>query len=304
MMITEYGADAYDNSNQREWQNDEQKDALESLALELRNWRDVVSGGIIFAFQDEWWKCGSPSDHDSCGSAFGGLPDGYANEEWWGIYSTAAGTNPQARTARGAVAPLTAFFGADVFQGSSTVSAEADLYATKYDPGHNVGAVDEIVTKYHSWTPGSGPDSHSIYNEVGLIRFPALSLSQCTDASVNILLTVKWISTSSVVLAYGPVTDNTWGELTTTWSSFPSFEPLTRRTLTVTSAETNLQVTLDVTDWWSLNSALSIWIQPDDTVAANSDQNLNFFSREASEWAQPELTVSCSYSWAADNWKL
>jgi hypothetical protein len=31
----------------------------------------------------------------------------------------------QARTARGAVAPLTAFFGADVFQGSSTVSAEA-----------------------------------------------------------------------------------------------------------------------------------------------------------------------------------
>ena len=24
MMITEYGADAYDNSNQREWQNDEQ----------------------------------------------------------------------------------------------------------------------------------------------------------------------------------------------------------------------------------------------------------------------------------------
>jgi hypothetical protein len=28
--------------------------------------------------------------------------------------------------------------------------------------------------------------------------------------------------------------------------SFPSFEPLTRRTLTVTSAETNLQVTLDV----------------------------------------------------------
>ena len=25
MMITEYGADAYDNSNQREWQNDEQR---------------------------------------------------------------------------------------------------------------------------------------------------------------------------------------------------------------------------------------------------------------------------------------
>ena len=37
-------------------------------------------------------------------------------------------------------------------------------------------------------------------------------------------------------------------------------------------------------------------------VAANSDENVNFFSREASEWARPDLTVSCSYSWSGDNW--
>ena len=42
--------------------------------------------------QDEWWKCGSPSDHDSCGSAFGGLPDGYANEVSHGLVSTVYGT--------------------------------------------------------------------------------------------------------------------------------------------------------------------------------------------------------------------
>jgi len=304
MMITEYGADAYDNTNQREWQNDEQTNALVSLTQELRNWRDVVAGGIIFAFQDEWWKCDAPSVHDSCGAAFGGLSDGYANEEWWGVYATEAGTNPQARVARGAVAPLAALFAADTFQGSSSISAEADLYATKYDPGHNVGAVDEIVTKYHSWTEGSGPDGHSIYNEVGLLRFPTSDLSQCNDAEATVLLTLKWISTDSVVLAYGPVSDNSWSELTTTWSSFPSYDPLNRRTLTVTSAETNQQVSLTVTDWWSVNSPLSIWIQPDDTVAANSDENVNFFSREASEWARPDLTVSCSYSWSGDNWYI
>ena len=37
-------------------------------------------------------------------------------------------------------------------------------------------------------------------------------------------------------------------------------------------------------------------------VAANSDENVNFFSREANEWARPDLTVSCSYSWSGDNW--
>jgi hypothetical protein len=42
--------------------------------------------------QDDWWKCGSPSDHDSCGSAFGGLPDGYANEVSHGLVSTVYGT--------------------------------------------------------------------------------------------------------------------------------------------------------------------------------------------------------------------
>lgn len=41
-----------------------------------------------------------------------------------------------------------------------------------------------------------------------------------------------------------------------------------------------------------------------DEVAANSDENLNFFSREASSWAQPQLVVSCSYSWSASNWRL
>lgn len=49
------------------------------------------------------------------------------------------------------------------------------------------------VTKYHSWSPGSGPKHHSApgtqgcrrfavtqdYNEVGLMRFPSLQLSEC-----------------------------------------------------------------------------------------------------------------------------
>lgn len=300
LMITEFGADAYDQTNGQEWATDEQGNALVSLSTELRDWRAVVAGGIVFAFQDEWWKCGAVSDHDVCGGYFGGLPDGFANEEWWGVYATGAGSNPQARPA---VAQLTALFGADVFEGSSSIGAEADLYALKSNPGHNVGAVDEIVTKYHSWDAGSGPDGQSVYNEVGLVRFPALTLSECSNGTATVLLTVKWISSSSLVLAYGPVADQSWPELSTTWDNFPSFDPYDRRTLTVTSDELNQAVSLSV-DWWSSGTALSMWLQPDDTVAANSDENLNFFSREASSWAQPQLVVSCSYSWSASNWYI
>lgn len=38
----------------------------------------------VFFIQDEWWKCDAPSVHDSCGAAFGGLSDGYANEVFKG----------------------------------------------------------------------------------------------------------------------------------------------------------------------------------------------------------------------------
>ena len=43
MMITEYGADAYDNTNQREWQNDEQNLGLQAGHWLLKFWPFFVS---------------------------------------------------------------------------------------------------------------------------------------------------------------------------------------------------------------------------------------------------------------------
>eukprot|EP00913_Durusdinium_trenchii_P024629 g23121.t1 len=227
--------------------------------------------------------------------------------DWVSIW----GRPGEARQARPAVAQLTALFGADVFEGSSSIGAEADLYALKSNPGHNVGAVDEIVTKYHSWDAGSGPDGQSVYNEVGLVRFPALTLSECSNGTATVLLTVKWISSSSLVLAYGPVADQSWPELSTTWDNFPSFEPLAEpssvylllftmfhlaKCMRPPNPGTLLWVMAPVyplvdlpgylqmlihphigkdfpdplRDWWSSGTALSMWLQPDDTVAANN----------------------------------
>jgi hypothetical protein len=61
------------------------------------------------AYSDEWWKgkhgqndaghlnCPEtdPSFHSTCGYSSASHPDGYANEEWWGVMRTVKnGNNP------------------------------------------------------------------------------------------------------------------------------------------------------------------------------------------------------------------
>jgi len=46
---------------------------------------DVCSGGIVFAWTDEWWKSGNVTQHDPGESANGAFPGGWGDEEWFGI---------------------------------------------------------------------------------------------------------------------------------------------------------------------------------------------------------------------------
>jgi len=102
LVITEYGIDAYDDENEDEYENigaPYQATYAESLWNEIVANSDVCSGGSIMAYSDEWWKgkhgqtdsnhpsCpeADPDFHSACGYANGTHPDGYANEEWWGI---------------------------------------------------------------------------------------------------------------------------------------------------------------------------------------------------------------------------
>ncbi len=41
-------------------------------------------GATFFEWSDEWWKAGTPSSHSTNGFYFS-MPDGYSNEEWYGI---------------------------------------------------------------------------------------------------------------------------------------------------------------------------------------------------------------------------
>ncbi len=96
MMVGEYGADAFNNTTMVEDQ-DSQSTATSTLTTQvMQHYSATVNdathpsiGGTIYTLSDEWWKDtskgASPSTHDNGGFANAIYPDGFANEEWWGI---------------------------------------------------------------------------------------------------------------------------------------------------------------------------------------------------------------------------
>ncbi|CAE8612337.1 unnamed protein product [Polarella glacialis] len=92
MFLAEYGADAYNSLIQRE-DGGAQAHATAVLTQDIVDHSTLVGGvclgGVIFSFNDEWWKdrTGSPWVHDVGGVAPGGgpYPDAVFNEEWWGL---------------------------------------------------------------------------------------------------------------------------------------------------------------------------------------------------------------------------
>ena len=101
LVILEYGIDSYDRSNSDEYENigtPYQAVYAQALWNEIVANSDICAGGSIMAHSDEWWKgkystdagCpdNDPSFHSTCGYEAASHPDGYANEEWWGIMRT------------------------------------------------------------------------------------------------------------------------------------------------------------------------------------------------------------------------
>jgi hypothetical protein len=86
LLITEYGIDALDNSKETEYQETHAE-------WVLNQWHeidqaDVTIGSTLMEYSDEWWKAGNPSLHDNGGYPTERHPDGYSNEEWWGVMRT------------------------------------------------------------------------------------------------------------------------------------------------------------------------------------------------------------------------
>jgi RHS repeat-associated protein len=99
LLITGFGIDAYDENSGEEYENigePYQATYAESLWKEVQANQDVCLGGIIRSYSDEWWlgKFGNTlegcpdldsSHHSACGHPSTSDPDGFVNDEWFGM---------------------------------------------------------------------------------------------------------------------------------------------------------------------------------------------------------------------------
>lgn len=90
MFIAEFGADAYDHSSsaenqamQAQFNRDLWDEVFFTLAAERTS--GIASGVLAFEWNDEWWKNGSPNSHTISYEVNYGQPDGYNDEEWFGL---------------------------------------------------------------------------------------------------------------------------------------------------------------------------------------------------------------------------
>ena len=122
LVITEFGIDALDDQVSLEY-------PTTHADFVVRQWRWVEQntlGATVFEYSDEWWKGSTPSVHDFGGFSTPTQPDGFSNEEWWGLLSaTNNGSNPDILTARPAYDDLATEFAFD--PGDYDQDADVDL---------------------------------------------------------------------------------------------------------------------------------------------------------------------------------
>jgi hypothetical protein len=92
IVITEFGIDALNNFSKTEYEAVQAQYDSANWS-QIRSASDVCVGATVFEFTDEWWKAGNPNSHDYGGYAISSHPDGYSNEEWWGIIAVTPDVN-------------------------------------------------------------------------------------------------------------------------------------------------------------------------------------------------------------------
>lgn len=103
LLLTEYGIDSLNNQNCTEHESVQSQWDL-NLFREMVANSQVTVGGSLMEYADEWWKgngsslkclsAGSTnSTHDPAGYSTNAHPDGYSNEEWWGIMAVSDNGN-------------------------------------------------------------------------------------------------------------------------------------------------------------------------------------------------------------------
>lgn len=88
LVLSEFGIDNWDSANNEAYPGGQfVADTVSDLWQEIDDNAAIAAGGCVFEFSDEWWKGqGTSTQHDSGGFEQGGFPDGFSNEEWYGLF--------------------------------------------------------------------------------------------------------------------------------------------------------------------------------------------------------------------------
>jgi hypothetical protein len=88
LLFMEFGQDAYSGgespATQAAFYGDRWGNHI-APHLSSRDPVQVLLGGCLFEWNDEWWKAGGPTTHDPGGAAGNDDADGLLNEEWFGL---------------------------------------------------------------------------------------------------------------------------------------------------------------------------------------------------------------------------
>lgn len=111
LIVTEFGLDAFDQTSGQPYPDDAAfiGTAVGALWDEVAANATICAGACVFEFSDEWWKSpgGDSSVHDAGGFKFPSAPDGYFNEEWWGLFAIEKnGSSPDLLSPRAAFRSL------------------------------------------------------------------------------------------------------------------------------------------------------------------------------------------------------
>lgn len=86
--------------------------------------QQIVVGGFVFEYSDEWWKAGDPDKHDLGGTKSRDFPLGFWSEEYFGLYGAIKSSNNSRSNDSKAVA------GVDVLYSRPTVALLTALWST------------------------------------------------------------------------------------------------------------------------------------------------------------------------------
>lgn len=66
----------------------------DNFALQDDVGEQVIVGGFVFEYSDEWWKAGNPDEHNLGLVRNGGFPLGFLSEEYFGLFSAQRASEP------------------------------------------------------------------------------------------------------------------------------------------------------------------------------------------------------------------